>query len=1331
MTLQIPNELVAKLSGLAVEGIDLVYVAVVYYGGSVGTRYYSTREIPQMPGTPWEAKLLAVPQVPKRNDPSAVRFDALSDDLVLRIRNTPEAEDGHYDSIADFKRGRVQDLMTEVPLNGAKVEVGVAEMRLLTDMTDIKWDGVYKVDRVERDNKEASLYCVDRMLHPGEVMIGQTVNDSDWPLAPAESYGMVRGPVFGKVDGLPLVPVEVGLFATLASEIDDQDGIIDLSAGDLSQWPQTGYVEIGDEIVYYPVIDKTLKRLGNSLSKCTRGTGYPKTVAAAHNDNAVAKELYTGKKAALNGNHAANATSLTMRGPAYLLPASGVIVIDNEAIRYNTNSGNVLSGLSRAIPVPTIAKVHDAGSPVRTIPVGPDGLPRYRYAVADGAVNAVSNLRVRDESGNDLPYLGGSGTKSAVTVASGKIWSVLDLPARPRFEKFENSGSQIPQDWICATDGRVDSEGVALPKSFTHWGEGDYMSQEHMATWPRAIDPNASTRAVIMEATTGKNIFSLIWDGRWDQGLNSPRSRYGRFRDARVKFKVQYNQQTTVQPVYEIYSNTELVKTGVFLPPSIGGGSGDGSVTGSQKLPESRWGTQKQTKEVRLSSRFTNAYGDGSNGYWVDPVKLWSTSGGVLPGGGRADHSAAFDGDTRSFLSGAWSFISGTPFIVSGANTGLDLGPLLLFSNDTFADPSSTDKLTTMYVTVHNPVGWESFWTGWTGSLILYKTTEHSGASRAFQVGIGPQESRKTFRIDLTGLSWLDCQSIKLSINQHSGGGIVRGATIGEVSMAVEYQPDVEGQRVGTIVDGSYFRTTATTAPSTIFEQVVSLGAVAKNWARQHDLDAWDFFSSGPLSFFGCQIMIKLPSAGDGLQFAVADMVLELEYDALTVVYDGTVLADVDGRTGYPVGGGALEVLQNPVDVLAHLVDSTEFLNLSGERSTDWAAYRTLCDGIGWRMSRAVVEPIPLRELVASLCSESRLLLLADGKKLYVRFRWEEATPAESIEVVGEQLLPENALVTDQVKIVNRLEDVFNSIGFYYRRNYALADFRAVIEEEDAESIRLYGKRRATPNLEWHQSSRGYGGGLAEQKDKLRWLTKYTIDMASRLWDFATIEVSAAPAEAVQRYDVMTVNWPRSGYYMTPGRVVTTQRLDNPMRWQITLQMNRSTLGYIWQSEENPQTYIKLAEAGSRMDFVVQGTLVAQLTSAGHWRCRGGFSLSGTSTVDVAKVDTGASIIVYRERRDGSFSGKFERMLTVGEFGDVTVHGYNNGTVTATRGAATPGTLLNVGGVGGIVDTVAPSQTGRLEFYLANRMVMVIDSGKATLLGNIRANLGFKMGSNN
>ena len=74
------------------------------------------------------------------------------------------------------------------------------------------------------------------------------------------------------------------------------------------------------------------------------------------------------------------------------------------------------------------------------------------------------------------------------------------------------------------------------------------------------------------------------------------------------------------------------------------------------------------------------------------------------------------------------------------------------------------------------------------------------------------------------------------------------------------------------------------------------------------------------------------------------------------------------------------------------------------------------------------------------------------------------------------------------------------------------------------------------------------------------------------------------------------------------------------------------------------------------------------------------------------------------------------------------MHPYNSGTVKTMRDAAIPANLVNLGGAAGIVDTGTGSTTGRLEFYLANRLQMYIDNAGIWTRGSLIANLGVRMG---
>jgi hypothetical protein len=1347
MTLPVSAALAARLLEAANEGLDSIWLCEISWPAPVGTKRYATRGV-TIGGNEFAEKMLGAPAVPKRTDVTALSFDALNDDVTVRLLNTPENADGG----ADLER--LQDMKALAPVMGAIVKVGYCDKREIASADDIKWDGTYRVDKVQHNNREMSLYCTDVTLQPGEKEIGDPITDADWPVAPTSSYGQVRGPIIGKCETVPLVPVEVGLEATLAGEMDEQSKLIELETEDLSKWPDAGYVIIGDEIVRYPVIDRTNKILGSAGSPCLRGQGFPTTVAAAHSNGVLVRDFLSGKDTTLSGAITSGATTLNVASTAGFTSMAGVgiprvLLIENEAISYVGYGSTTVEGLTRGVAVPTLAAVHKAGAIVRTIPVGVSGQPRYRYVAGAGVVSAVSNLRVQTPNGSLLPYDGGAASVSQVTTASGRQVTVVDVPKRARVDTFEGSSTEVPQEYILQNNG--DGGGVALDPTlidaaWSRWRKGPTMGSAFTNKLSWVIDPQTSEKAAILKNTATERIFDFIFNAHWDAVINNPRRRFGRFSDARIRIRYQYDRAPAQMPndfaVIRIKKNGTQYWSFLMTLPLAGNVGGAGGITGQQVLPRERWASQETTKNVPLVSKDTGQVipGDaGIRGEWIDPYTQPVGSG---VNGAPVRHSNAYDGEARNFLSGYWNYGSQQPAAQPSSGSTLT-GNLLLKSRQAPGNETSTDKVLRYVLTLSNPVGQPaSFTTGFTGSIAGHdKNGNQRWGPVQFTKNSNSATQRITVNVPANRQTWADNQEVRVLIHQFVNSGGAKGATVGDVGVEVQYLPSIQGQDVDTTVDGSFFSVSGTggNVPTAVVEQSVAIGAAARQWAREvAGRDPWDFFSQAAPegSLGGIEFQVELPSWVGSLQMAFADATLELDYQPLVAEYDGLVVADMDGRVGTPVGGGAAEVLQDPTDVLAYLIDESEFLGMASYRDADsFEEVRASTIASGMRLARAVLEKIPLRQFMSQLCGESRLLMLADGEMIYARFATVEPTVAESTGTIGVQSDPARVLVRDDATIVSRIEDVANSIGYYYRRNLVTGDFRSVIEESHALSQLQVGVRRATIDLHWHQSARGYALGIEGQKAAVRTLTGFGIATAARIWDYVVVEVSAAVAEALQRYDALILHYPRMGYFNALGRVVGTQRLEGPVRWSVLLRMSASTNAYYWQAIDGSSllpTFIKIADNGTVMEFWVEDVLKAKL-DAGGLRIAGNFTEALVSHValpgssgDTGAPDneairhdgTGAEIRLVRQRVTGTHAGKLERVLTIDANG-VTLWAYDNGTTTVKRSAETMATMSGATGDSGIVDTATGLATGAVQVTLGNQVVMDIGDSQMSLRGDL------------
>src|SRR5690606_6561212 len=92
-------------------------------------------------------------------------------------------------------------------------------------------------------------------------------------------------------------------------------------------------------------------------------------------------------------------------------------------------------------------------------------------------------------------------------------------------------------------------------------------------------------------------------------------------------------------------------------------------------------------------------------------------------------------------------------------------------------------------------------------------------------------------------------------------------------------------------------------------------------------------------------------------------------------------------------------------------------------------------------------------------------------------------------------------------------------------------------------------------------------------------------------------------------------------------------------------------------------------------------------------------------------LDEGTSIWLYRRRPDRA-NGKHEQRILfsrVNDGGNVSFWGRAELGLAQTGDIGAPGTLPNLGGVSGIIDTATETDRGRVEFYMGNQLVMMID----------------------
>ncbi len=93
----------------------------------------------------------------------------------------------------------------------------------------------------------------------------------------------------------------------------------------------------------------------------------------------------------------------------------------------------------------------------------------------------------------------------------------------------------------------------------------------------------------------------------------------------------------------------------------------------------------------------------------------------------------------------------------------------------------------------------------------------------------------------------------------------------------------------------------------------------------------------------------------------------------------------------------------------------------------------------------------------------------------------------------------------------------------------------------------------------------------------------------------------------------MTLQRGRSNLYSAPGRIVQTQRID-ARYGRVVVQMYPQTAALYWDGIENDstastRTYIRIIGAGAKMQWWLNGLLLAEVDAFGDWFLRDGLEI--------------------------------------------------------------------------------------------------------------------------
>lgn len=1229
----------------------------------LGWKCYATQQIVIAPNT-YVAKLVGPPQVNKQ-----ASFSAQPDSwpvnmaLTVEIFNTPEDSTGEMDAT------RIQDYALTYGILGARVDVGVVDTTISNvGYDDIKWDGSYRVDSWERTPNVVRLNLVDAMLHPGEKLVGVRVG-AHFPNAPDSSKGQIIGPVFGHCEGVPLIPVEVGSEVTLRDAISETSTSATLEGTDWRNLGSWGYAYFENELVTYSTVTG-----GGLAAYCV--------------------------------------LTLTRGGGGDRIPAA-----------------------------------HSAGSQVHICPMF-SGAMRYRYLIFQGTSWANRNDRWRAVSreGNEV-FIDAPNVTGRVT-ALGNYFFVADWNSRIKLDGYSNSLSMFPDEWTSEVTTIDPATGYATPTGFARWRAGSAISSALTAQIPVALDRNASTQALYLKANdSASRTLHLIFDLNQAGNIATFIKKWGRFAEARLNLRIQYSERSDYRPTWTILHDNATVKTGTIEgpPDATTIETGDGTISGTATLPKGRWKGQPTEKQVKLGMR---AHGYYMSGQYVTMIDPFATS---FDPTGTISVNNILDGNDQTGLGGmeapgvpvtlVSSSSSSPPAAVRETySTIYNLAPL-------FTSATQKDKLTRMRLRLAQVLDENGD---------IYTDPPFQGFAVYVKIWAGENQTGKVLHqasyvcpynqayvwldIPVTGMQTTKPMSVTITPTWFHGPVYTpgetypyewTGAVIGDIGLYITTDPWLEGQEVDTVVNGSSFFLTGTggtgSVPSSVYDYSIPLTDIVNAWAADNAADPWEFFNDTADGGGNNGMGFKLHIGAVGtLQIAVGDIELELGYNAYQPEWGAQLLADVQGLTGNLIAGGT-GLLENPADILAHLIDSTDFLGLSGFRSA--ALFQAMRTAVArYKFARCIREETTIQSLVASLCRECNHVLLFDGLTLYPKAITPTLSKAASVMTIGVQSDPALTVLSDDITIKQDAGQYYNKVSFGYRKNILTGEAGAIRENSVAAVHSALANRQAPHTmLEWQQSWRGYTSRTLQDSAVAVYATDQ-LTLVSTLWDYVEVPVYLAAGERLQRGDVVTFTYTRAGLLEVPARVVSTAR-DNSQVWRVGLQMSPLNSAYYWfysarssypdyDTYPNVDYWLRYRLSLTELEIVIWGIHVATIDVYGNISVKGDVILTGYSgsgrvgtegapqhnaiTADTSETDP--KILFWLWRGEDS---TYELVMALKKNGDLYLYGDRR--TTNLRDWLTYGTYTKTDV--GVHDTGdGKSVTGQLRFSTSSSVRLYVGS---------------------
>lgn len=351
----------------------------------------------------------------------------------------------------------------------------------------------------------------------------------------------------------------------------------------------------------------------------------------------------------------------------------------------------------------------------------------------------------------------------------------------------------------------------------------------------------------------------------------------------------------------------------------------------------------------------------------------------------------------------------------------------------------------------------------------------------------------------------------------------------------------------------------------------------------------------------------------------------------------GSVIADVEG-----LQTAAGKLIENPADVAATLISNVDITATAVQDADfggidsgylDFTSFTSVFQslaaiGAGYKLARRIVDDVEIRDLLASLCAESRMRCFFEGSTFRLKF----LTSAMSGLTASAPTL--STANTDRLtRDYTPTADIVNRLIARYRFDPSTNEPTAAIQRPDpsneptASQSENWGLRPETFDLLWHQNSpANIVADLANFMLSRMEVKRYNLNLR-------------APLELIhlERGDVVPVTNARAGLVSTPAEIIGW-RLDSFDRLALALSTDFAGSTVIFSSGS---CAIFVTAAGGSYLLLYDGTIIARIDFNGNVDLRGAMiepsADTATDQTDVFECDAVESALRVNAEGSGTY----------------------------------------------------------------------------------------------